>query len=121
MSRRSPVGSTCPRATAATRSSGPASPVPMCSPLRWRRPRWWSGTVTVLGRDTAGMSGRDRFAIRRDVQIVFQDPFASLDPRMPVGDILAEPLATHGVPKAKRHGRIRDLLRLVGLSPEHAG
>ncbi len=87
--------------------------------LRMVRPQ--SGAVAVLGRDTAGMSGRDRFAIRRDVQIVFQDPFASLDPRMPVGDILAEPLATHGVPKAKRQGRIRDLLRLVGLSPEHAG
>jgi peptide/nickel transport system ATP-binding protein len=87
--------------------------------LRMVRPQ--SGTVTVLGRDTAGMSGKDRFAIRRDVQIVFQDPFASLDPRMPVGDILAEPLGTHGVPKADRHGRVRDLLRLVGLSPEHAG
>jgi peptide/nickel transport system ATP-binding protein len=87
--------------------------------LRMVRPQ--RGTVTVLGRDTAGMSGRDRFAIRRDVQVVFQDPFASLDPRLPVGDILAEPLATHGVPKAKRPGRIRDLLRLVGLAPEHAG
>jgi peptide/nickel transport system ATP-binding protein len=87
--------------------------------LRMVRPQ--SGSITVLGRDTTGMSGKDRFAIRRDVQIVFQDPFASLDPRMPVGDILAEPLATHGVPKGERHGRIGDLLRLVGLSPEHAG
>jgi glutathione transport system ATP-binding protein len=79
------------------------------------------GTVEVLGRDTARLSSRDRFAVRRDVQIVFQDPFASLDPRLPVGDILAEPLATHGVPAAERRRQIPELLKLVGLAPEHAG
>jgi peptide/nickel transport system ATP-binding protein len=87
--------------------------------LRMVRPR--DGTIAVLGKDTAGMSRRDRFAIRRDVQVVFQDPFASLDPRLPVGDILAEPLTTHGVPARVRRERIRELLRLVGLAPEHAG
>ncbi|GII23088.1 oligopeptide ABC transporter ATP-binding protein OppF [Planosporangium mesophilum] len=86
--------------------------------LRMARPQ--DGTVVVLGKDTATMSGRDRFAIRRDVQIVFQDPFASLDPRMPVGDILAEPLLTHGVPEAERRQEVRALLKLVGLAPEHA-
>jgi peptide/nickel transport system ATP-binding protein len=87
--------------------------------LRMARPH--DGTIAVLGKDTAGMSRRDRFAIRRDVQVVFQDPFASLDPRLPVGDILAEPLTTHGVPARVRRERIRELLRLVGLAPEHVG
>ncbi|GAA2666346.1 ABC transporter ATP-binding protein [Actinoplanes palleronii] len=79
-----------------------------------------SGTIAVLGKDTAAMSGKERFAIRRDLQVVFQDPMASLDPRLPVSDILAEPMITHGVPAAERDRRIRDLLRLVGLRPEHA-
>jgi len=79
-----------------------------------------TGNIVVLGKDTARMSGRERFAIRRDLQVVFQDPMASLDPRMPVGDILAEPLSTHGMSADKRQETIRDLLKLVGLSPEHA-
>jgi len=79
-----------------------------------------SGTIVVLGKDTATMTRAERFAIRRDLQVVFQDPMASLDPRLPVGDILAEPMHTHGVPAAERARRVRDLLRLVGLQPEHA-
>ena len=79
-----------------------------------------SGTIVVLGKDTAEMSGKERFEIRRDLQVVFQDPMASLDPRLPVSDILAEPMAAHGVPAAEREKRVRELLRLVGLRPEHA-
>jgi peptide/nickel transport system ATP-binding protein len=79
-----------------------------------------AGTIVVLGRDTATLSEKQRRQIRRDLSIVFQDPLASLDPRMPVGDILAEPLRTHGMPAAERADRVRELLRLVGLSPEHA-
>ncbi|MGE0702466.1 MAG: dipeptide ABC transporter ATP-binding protein [Vicinamibacterales bacterium] len=79
-----------------------------------------SGTIVVLGRDTATLTRADRFAIRRDLQVVFQDPLASLDPRLPIGDILAEPLETHGVPAADRAHRVRELLTLVGLQPEHA-
>jgi peptide/nickel transport system ATP-binding protein len=79
-----------------------------------------AGTIVVLGRDTASLGAADRFAIRRDLQVVFQDPQASLDPRMPIGDILAEPLETHAVPAAARAQRVRDLLTLVGLQPEHA-
>ncbi|MGC5011749.1 dipeptide ABC transporter ATP-binding protein [Streptosporangium sp. DT93] len=76
------------------------------------------GRITVLGHDTSRMSARDRMAVRRDVQVVFQDPMASLDPRMTVYDILAEPLRAHG---ARRPGpRIRELLGLVGLEPGHA-
>lgn len=79
-----------------------------------------SGKIVVLGKDTANLSGSDRFAIRRELSVVFQDPLASLDPRMPIGDILAEPLQTHGVPAAERLPRIQELLRTVGLRPEHA-
>jgi peptide/nickel transport system ATP-binding protein len=78
------------------------------------------GTIEVLGRDTAALTPAERFAIRRDLQVVFQDPLASLDPRLPIGDILAEPLDTHGVPPADRARRTRELLTLVGLQPEHA-
>jgi peptide/nickel transport system ATP-binding protein len=77
------------------------------------------GTIVVLGKDTAAMSRADRFAVRRDLQVVFQDPMASLDPRMPIGDILAEPLETHGVGPEARATRARELLQLVGLLPEH--
>jgi peptide/nickel transport system ATP-binding protein len=76
------------------------------------------GRVVVLGRDTSAMSARDRMAIRRDMQVVFQDPLASLDPRMTVYDILAEPLRTHGT--RDPGPRIRELLRLVGLEAAHA-
>jgi peptide/nickel transport system ATP-binding protein len=78
------------------------------------------GTIVVLGRDTTTLTAPDRFAIRRDLQVVFQDPQASLDPRLPIGDILAEPLQTHGVSPADRGRRVRELLTLVGLQPEHA-
>jgi peptide/nickel transport system ATP-binding protein len=79
-----------------------------------------SGRIVVLGRDTAELSQSDRRAMRRDINIVFQDPLASLDPRLPVSDILAEPMRTHGMNGRQVNARIRELLRLVGLNPEHA-
>jgi peptide/nickel transport system ATP-binding protein len=79
-----------------------------------------SGRIVVFGKDTAGLSHQERFAIRRDLQVVFQDPMASLDPRLPVHDVLTEPLGAHGVPEAEHPARVRDLLQLVGLQPEHA-
>ncbi len=79
-----------------------------------------AGKIVVLGRDTATLRGKQRFTIRRDLQVVFQDPMASLDPRLPVGDIIAEPMRAHGYDKARSGARIRELLRLVGLNPEHA-
>jgi peptide/nickel transport system ATP-binding protein len=78
-----------------------------------------SGTISLFGKDVAEMTSSERLAVRRDVQIVFQDPMASLDPRLPVGDIIAEPLETHGVVGARRAARVRELLALVGLHPEH--
>ena len=78
------------------------------------------GTVTLLGQDVAVLDRAGRKQLRRDVQVVFQDPLASLDPRLPVGDIIDEPLRAFGVAADKRAARVRDLLSLVGLSPEHA-
>jgi peptide/nickel transport system ATP-binding protein len=77
-----------------------------------------AGRVAVFGRDTATLSTAERRALRRDLQIVFQDPLAALDPRMTVGASLAEPLRAHG----RRDGttRVPELLRLVGLEPAHA-
>ena len=79
-----------------------------------------SGSIEVLGQDVSTLDRGGRRAIRRDMQVVFQDPIASLDPRLPVGDVIAEPLMVHGVPPARRAERVRELLRLVGLRPEHA-
>jgi len=80
-----------------------------------------AGTIRVAGKDTRELhSGAARKALRRDLQVVFQDPQASLDPRMPVGDVLAEPLRTHGYDKKQIDTRIRELLSLVGLEPSHA-
>ncbi|WP_160050305.1 ABC transporter ATP-binding protein [Nocardiopsis sp. FR4] len=78
------------------------------------------GSVSVMGRDTATLGRSDRFALRRDMQVVFQDPMSSLDPRMTVFDILAEPLRTHGRPAAEVTRRVYELIDLVGLNTEHA-
>ncbi|SDG32958.1 peptide/nickel transport system ATP-binding protein [Sinosporangium album] len=84
--------------------------------LRLVRPQ--AGTVAVLGRDISALASSQRMAIRRDMQVVFQDPMSSLDPRMTVYDILAEPLRTHG--RRDLGPRIQELLSLVGLEPRHA-
>ncbi|HEY3682223.1 MAG TPA: ABC transporter ATP-binding protein [Streptosporangiaceae bacterium] len=78
-----------------------------------------AGRITVLGHDTAALTRRGRRALRRDMQVVFQDPTAALDPRMPVADILAEPLRAQGRPRGEVRARVRRLLDLVGLAPEH--
>ncbi|WP_169795295.1 ABC transporter ATP-binding protein [Streptomyces chattanoogensis] len=83
-------------------------------------PSGQAGTVTVFGKDIRGLNRADRKGLRRDMQIVFQDPMAALDARMPIGDILAEPLKTHGWDKARIAARIPELLDMVGLEPEHA-
>jgi len=79
-----------------------------------------SGNIVVLGKSTAQMTDDERFRIRRELSVVFQDPMASLDPRMPISDILGEPLLTHGVPAAEQSRRIEELLQIVGLRGEHA-
>ncbi|MFA5774948.1 MAG: ABC transporter ATP-binding protein, partial [Ilumatobacteraceae bacterium] len=79
-----------------------------------------AGTIVVLGRNVSTLSKKDRLALRKDIQIVFQDPFASLDPRLPVGDAIAEPLRAFGVARDEQDRRVSELLRLVGLNPDHA-
>ena len=78
-----------------------------------------SGQILFEGVDLAGRSRKQMRQVRRDLQVVFQDPYASLNPRMPVNAIVAEPLVIHGL--YGRHGkeRVRDLLSVVGLNPEH--
>lgn len=78
------------------------------------------GRIVVLGKDTASMGRADRRAVRRDLQIVFQDPMASLDPRQPIFDIIAEPLRANGWRRADIAPRVDELMELVGLEPSHA-
>lgn len=79
-----------------------------------------SGKITFKGQDITHYSRKQMRAVRREIQIVFQDPYASLNPRMTVRDIVGEPLRIHGVYK-DRGGRtkVSELLELVGLNPEH--
>jgi peptide/nickel transport system ATP-binding protein/oligopeptide transport system ATP-binding protein len=75
-----------------------------------------AGTLRFDGRDLRALGPAELRAFRRDAQIIFQDPYASLNPRMTVGQILTEPLALHDlVPPAKRRARVEELLNLVGL------
>ena len=79
------------------------------------------GEVRFEGRDVRALNGRDLAAIRRDMQIIFQDPFASLNPRMTVGAIIGEALEIHGLAKTRREreARVAELLETVGLRPDH--
>ncbi|HEY1653546.1 MAG TPA: dipeptide ABC transporter ATP-binding protein [Candidatus Tumulicola sp.] len=79
------------------------------------------GKIRFDGADVLGMSRTDLRRLRRNVQIIFQDPFASLNPRMTVGDAIAEPLRIHGIARGKGvEERVTELLRQVGLRPYHA-
>ena len=81
-----------------------------------------AGTVRFEGRDITGFGGPALRRLRRRMQIVFQDPFASLNPRMTVGEIIEEPLLVHAIgDHAARRARVAELLALVGLAPYHAG
>ena len=79
-----------------------------------------AGSITVLGQDVAELSKASRLARRKDLQIVFQDPFASLDPRLPIGDAIAEPLENFGMSQTEQDKRVVELLELVGLNPEQS-
>jgi oligopeptide transport system ATP-binding protein len=79
-----------------------------------------SGEVWFRGRDLLALSGAELRRARRDMQVVFQDPFSSLNPRMPAGAIVEEPLVIHGLgTKTERRERVAELFRLVGLDPSH--
>lgn len=81
--------------------------------LELRAPQ--SGSIEVLGNDVATLTPTRRRELRRDLQVVFQDPVASLDPRLPVFDILAEPLGANGFDKNATNHRVAELLEIVGL------
>jgi peptide/nickel transport system ATP-binding protein len=80
-----------------------------------------SGSVRFDGRELTTMSPRHLRAVRRDLQIVFQDPYASLNPRWQVSDIVAEPLRIHGSASGVKNipHRVNELMEIVGLNPEH--
>lgn len=80
-----------------------------------------SGSVHFEGKDITGLEGEELRALRRKMQIIFQDPYASLNPRMTVGSIIAEPLIIHRLfdSKKDRTDRVKQLLETVGLRPEH--
>ncbi|MFD8365493.1 ABC transporter ATP-binding protein [Streptomyces hygroscopicus] len=80
-----------------------------------------AGTIHYRGEDITRLSGRALRAVRRNIQMVFQDPYTSLNPRMTVGDIIGEPFEIHpeAAPKGDRRRAVQELLEVVGLSPEH--
>ena len=77
-----------------------------------------AGSVELNGRDLTQLSRRELREMRRDVQVIFQDPYGSLNPRRRVGSIIADPLVIHGLDTDVRE-RVRELMELVGLNPEH--
>ncbi|XHH02754.1 ABC transporter ATP-binding protein [Mesorhizobium sp. ISC25] len=79
----------------------------------------YTGSISIGGHDLSALSRKERKAVRRNVQMIFQDPFASLDPRMRVGDLVAEPLLIHGLgDREQRHAQIAALFERVGLSAD---
>ncbi len=80
-----------------------------------------AGAIRFDGQDITGLAGPDLMRYRREVQVVFQDPYSSLSPRMRVAEIIAEPLQIHTLlSRAEQHDRVAEVLDLVGLRPEVA-
>ena len=80
-----------------------------------------AGSIEILGSDVAALDATGRRRLRTELQVVFQDPVASLDPRLPVFDIIAEPLITNGFDRRRCEERVAELLEIVGLENAHAG
>ncbi|MDT0270124.1 dipeptide ABC transporter ATP-binding protein [Streptomyces sp. DSM 44915] len=78
-----------------------------------------SGSVTFDGQEITGLKARELRPVQRKAGMVFQDPYASLNPKLPVNDIIAEPLKVQGLWRDGGKARVAELLELVGLSPEH--
>ena len=80
-----------------------------------------AGEIVFDGKDVLALKGRDLQEYRREVQFIFQDPYASLNPRMTIGEIVGEPLVVHRVgTHSEQFKRVKELLDVVGLNPEHA-
>ncbi len=80
-----------------------------------------AGSITFEGREIAGVQGAELKALRREMQMIFQDPYSSLNPRKTVGTVIAEPFAIHGMHKDgdERRKAVREIMDIVGLNPEH--
>ena len=80
-----------------------------------------SGSVRLEGRDIAALKPRELKPLRRELQMIFQDPYSSLNPRRTVGSIIGEPFVIHGLESSasQRKSSVQDLMELVGLNPEH--
>jgi peptide/nickel transport system ATP-binding protein len=78
-----------------------------------------AGNVEVAGHDLGSIGSAELRALRREVQMIFQDPYGSLNPRRRVGSIIADPLVIHGEPRDRNRARVQELMELVGLNPEH--
>jgi oligopeptide transport system ATP-binding protein len=88
--------------------------------LRLERPT--AGEILFDGVDIAKLERKELVALRRRIQVIFQDPYSSLNPRMKVGEIIAEPIMVHGIERdaARRNTRVRELLSVCGLDPKFA-
>lgn len=79
-----------------------------------------AGKIYINGKDITTIKGKELKQFKRDVQMIFQDPYASLNPRMTVGEIIREPMDIHNIgTKEEREKRVRELLEIVGLKPDH--
>src|SRR5699024_2362899 len=78
------------------------------------------GTIRIGGKETGALTRKERATLRSDITVVVQDPMASLDPRMPIADIIKEPMRVQGYSKERMDERVDWLLKMVGLLPEHA-
>ncbi|MDD6467951.1 MAG: dipeptide ABC transporter ATP-binding protein [Erysipelotrichaceae bacterium] len=80
-----------------------------------------SGSIEFDGKDISKIKGSELKAFRKDMQMIFQDPYASLNPRMTVGEIIKEPMVVHNIynSDAEREARVVELLKIVGLKPDH--
>ena len=80
-----------------------------------------SGEVRFEGRNIVGLPNKEIQALRREMQIIFQDPYASLNPRLSIRSIISEPLKIHGIgTKVQQNAKVEDLLARVGLDPKYA-
>ena len=88
--------------------------------LQLERPT--AGSITFEGRELSGLRGEELRSMRRRIQVIFQDPYSSLNPRLKIGEIIGEPIRVHGLipDKAKREDRVRELLAVCGLNPAFA-
>src|SRR3954454_18203293 len=80
-----------------------------------------SGTIEYRGRDIAGLNRKELKPLRREMQMIFQDPYSSLNPRKTVGSIISDPFKIHGIDEGEgwRKKRVQELMERVGLNPEH--